>query len=91
MIDIQFSMPLPNDDGKYRLSEDELKALCLDAYNSGFNAAKTLYGTVTYTSTVKSCPKCGCPMFKDLSLVYASDPPQYNYTCKQCGHTIIDF
>lgn len=91
MIDTQFSIPLPNNGEKYMLSEDELKALCRDAFNSGFNTAKILYDTVAYTNIVKSCPKCGYPMFKYPSLVYTSNPPKYDYVCQQCGHTIIDF
>ena len=31
------------------------------------------------------CPKCGEPIYKDLSIVLTTYPPQYRYTCLKCG------
>ena len=59
--------------------------------NQSIERAKPLYKNSTYVNSIKRCPNCGYPMFKDLSLIYTSNPPQYDYVCKQCGHTIVDF
>ena len=31
------------------------------------------------------CPKCGQPIFKNLTIVLTSNPPQYQYKCLHCG------
>ena len=32
-----------------------------------------------------ACPKCGKPIYKDLTCVLASYPPQHRYICLDCG------
>ena len=33
------------------------------------------------------CPKCGEPIYKDMTFVLASYPPQYSYKCLNCDWT----
>lgn len=33
------------------------------------------------------CPKCGEPIYKNITIVLASYPPQYQYKCFACGWT----
>lgn len=35
-------------------------------------------------TTIK-CPKCGELIYKDVSVVLTSYPPQYRYVCVKCG------
>lgn len=35
---------------------------------------------------MKKCKKCGSVMEADTSVVYTSLPPQYMYTCLNCGN-----
>lgn len=35
-------------------------------------------------TTIK-CPKCGEFIYKDVSVVLTSYPPQYRYVCTKCG------
>ena len=37
------------------------------------------------------CPKCGGGMCKHESIVYASNPPQYEYKCNKCGNIEYQF
>ena len=37
------------------------------------------------------CPKCGGGMCRHESIVYASNPPQYEYKCNKCGNVEYQF
>ena len=37
-----------------------------------------------YEPTTITCPNCGDFIYKDVSKVLASNPPQYNYKCNNC-------
>ena len=38
-----------------------------------------------YKKIEVACPYCGAPIYKDLTVVLATYPPQYRYFCKECG------
>ena len=38
-----------------------------------------------WIKTKIECPKCGKPVYKNVGLVLASYPPQYQYRCAECG------
>lgn len=42
------------------------------------------YGGNLQETNIK-CPKCGKFIYKDVGVVLASYPPQYRYTCINCG------
>ena len=31
------------------------------------------------------CPVCGEPLYKDISVIYTSNPPKYRFSCKKCN------
>jgi DNA-directed RNA polymerase subunit RPC12/RpoP len=33
------------------------------------------------------CPECGQPIYKNMTIVLTSCPPQYQYKCFACGWT----
>ena len=33
------------------------------------------------------CPECGQPIYKNITIVLTSYPPQYQYKCFACGWT----
>jgi len=35
------------------------------------------------------CPKCGGNVYRDMSIVYMTNPPKYKYFCKDCGSVHI--
>lgn len=35
------------------------------------------------------CPKCGGNVYRDMSIVYMTNPPKYKYFCKDCGSVNI--
>lgn len=37
------------------------------------------------------CPKCGGGMCRHESIVYASNPPRYEYKCNKCGNIEYQF
>jgi len=41
--------------------------------------------------TLKICPKCGHVMTINTDLVLTSNPPQYYYTCSNCGYKESDY
>lgn len=40
-----------------------------------------------YMQTEIECPTCGMPIYKNVSLVLTSYPPQYQFRCMNCGWT----
>lgn len=42
------------------------------------------YGGNLQETNIK-CPKCKKFIYKDIGMVLASYPPQYRYTCMNCG------
>ena len=30
------------------------------------------------------CPRCGAPVYKDTTTILMTNPPQYEYFCKEC-------
>jgi predicted RNA-binding Zn-ribbon protein involved in translation (DUF1610 family) len=43
----------------------------------------------SYSYVIKLCPKCKSEMVRNDSFCYTSNPPQYEYVCKKCGHKTI--
>lgn len=42
-------------------------------------------GYIQYEKKDIKCPKCGQPIYKNMTVVLASLPPQYAYKCLNCG------
>ena len=42
-----------------------------------------------YIKTDIECPKCSALIYKNISLVLTSYPPQYQFHCEKCGWTDI--
>ena len=40
---------------------------------------------LAYEKTTIECPQCGEPIYLVRNVVLTSYPPQYGYTCKNCG------
>jgi len=40
-----------------------------------------------YIRTDIECPECGALIYKNISLVLTSYPPQYQFHCEKCGWT----
>ena len=38
-----------------------------------------------YIQTDIECPKCGALIYKNISLILTSYPPQYQFHCEKCG------
>lgn len=38
-----------------------------------------------YIQTDIECPKCGDLIYKNISLILTSYPPQYQFHCEKCG------
>ncbi len=38
-----------------------------------------------YIRTDIECPKCGALIYKNISVVLTSYPPQYQFHCEKCG------
>lgn len=36
--------------------------------------------------TTINCSKCNHLLYKDISTICTSNPPEYEYTCHNCGH-----
>ena len=39
----------------------------------------------THIRTDIECPKCGAYIYKDISIVYTSNPPKYKFNCFNCN------
>lgn len=42
-----------------------------------------------YVRTDIECPECGALIYKNISLILTSYPPQYQFRCVKCGWTGI--
>ena len=38
-----------------------------------------------HTRVEVACPKCGCAIYRNDSIVLVSNPPQRQYRCFECG------
>lgn len=38
----------------------------------------------THIRTDIECPECGTYIYKDVSIVYTSNPPKYKFICPNC-------
>ena len=54
MMHVKYSMPLPNYENEYRLTQDELVKLLDNAYANGFADAKDVYDERTRQTTYAS-------------------------------------
>lgn len=48
------------------------------------------YGAVLQATDIE-CPECGDVIYKDISVTYTTEPPQYRYTCLKCGWQEVSF
>ena len=42
-------------------------------------------GNQHYIRTDIECPECGALIYKNISIILASYPPQYHFHCEKCG------
>ena len=53
--------------------------------SNGWNAGPWLAGPPQRIINYAKCPRCGGLMVDD-GMIYTSNPPQYKFECKACGH-----
>lgn len=53
--------------------------------SNGWNAGPWLAGSSQRIVNYAKCPRCGGLMVDD-GICYTSNPPQYKFECKACGH-----